>query len=228
MVEMSQRLKAGLNIKGALAVLVWLVLSTFLLTGCGDGSPEGPILFVDAEFDPMTGDGSSGRLEPADTFKPINEANPAVAQTFTVLSTGKFEEFQIVVTDGESVDDGFIRITVRPLNAMGEPNDDPSTSIIRAIDVDTTTLPATLVETFTTFDVGMDPGRQVVLGETYAIVVEFVSRTTMTDVNPIARVLGLSESALEPFDGGTGSTGENFVGFTNNTDDYFFRTFVLR
>lgn len=217
--ESSQGLKPGRNNSGLPAVLAWLALSALLFAGCGEGSTKGLVLFVDAEFDPMTA---------SDTSQPIHEANLAVAQTFTVLSTGKLEEFRIVVTDGESVDDGFIRITVRPLNGMGEPDDDPMTSIITPIDVDTTTLPVTLVETFTTFDVGMDPGRQVVLGETYAIVVEFVSRTTSTDVNAIARVLGQTDAGGDPYVDGTGSTGANLAGFTNNTDDYFFRTFVLR
>ena len=171
---------------------------------------------MDAEFDPDTA---------SDTSQPIHEANLAVAQSFTVLADGKFEEFWIVVTQGESVDDGIIRITVRPLNGMGEPDADPGTSIIRAIDVDTSTLPAVLVDTFTEFDVGDDPGREVLVGETYAIVVDFLSRTTSTDVNPIARVLGLTGDAYAE---GSGSTGESGVGFTNNTDDYFFRTFVLQ
>jgi hypothetical protein len=201
------------------ALLVPFLLSALLLSGCGEGSTSGLILFVDAEFDPLT---------VSHTSQPIHEANLAVAQTFTVLSTGKFEEFRIVVTAGESADDGFIRITVRPLNGMGEPDDDPMSSIISPIDVDTTTLPGVLVETFTTFDVGMDFGREVVVGETYAIVIEFVSRTTTTDVNAIARVLGQTDVSGDPYVDGTGSTGENLVGFTNNTDDYFFRTFVLR
>jgi hypothetical protein len=186
-------------------------------SGCGEGG-SGAVLIVDAEFDPATA---------SDTSQPVHEANLAVAQTFTVLATGKFEEFWIILTDGESVDDGIIRITVRPLNGMGEPDEDPATSIIDPIDVDTSTLPAALVETFTVFDVGDEPGREVVAGETYAIVVDFVSRTTSTDVNAIARVLGQTDAGGDPYAGGTGWTGESGVGFTNNTDDYIFRTFVL-
>ena len=182
----------------------------------GCGSDDTFVLIVDAEFDPATF---------SDTSQPIHEANLAVAQTFTVLGDGRFEEFWIVVTDGESVDDGTIRITVRPLNGMGEPDPDPGTSIINPIDIDTATLPPTLVETFTEFNVKDDPDRQVLMGETYAIVVDFISRATSTDVNAIARVLG---QMGDPYPDGTGSTGESGVGFTNNTDDYFFRTFVLQ
>ncbi len=201
--------------------MAWIPVLFFLVaTGMGCGSNnQGDVLRVDAEFDPAT---------PQDTTQPISEANPGVAQTFTVLADGKFEEFWIVVTQGESVDDGIIRITVRPLNAMGQPDADPSTSIIRAIDVDTSTLPAVLVDEFTEFDVGDDPGRQVLAGEEYAIVVDFVSRTTSTDTNAIARVLGQTSASGDLYLGGTGSTGESGVGFTNNTDDYFFRTFVLQ
>ena len=129
---------------------------------------------------------------------------------------------------GESVDDGTIRITVRPLNGMGEPDEDPGTSIIEAIDVDTSTLPAALVDEFTEFFVGDDPGREVLAGETYAIVVDFVSRATSTDVDPIARVMGEDDALGDPYADGTGSMGESLVGFTNNTDDYYFRTFVLQ
>lgn len=200
------------TIRGIWILVVMLI--AMAIGGCGSG--EGAVLIVDAEFDPATF---------ADTSQPIHEANLAVAQTFTVLADGKFEEFWIIVTDGESVDDGTIRITVRPLNGMGEPDPNPATSIIDPIDVDTSTLPPVLVETFTEFDVGNDPGRQVLMGETYAIVVDFISRATSTDVNAIARVLG---QMTDPYLDGTGSTGESGVGFTNNTDDYFFRTFVLQ
>ena len=54
--------------------------------------------------------------------------------------------------------------------------------------------------------------------------VDFVSRTTMTDTGSLAGLLGI---AGDPYPDGTGATGESNVGFTNNTDDYFFRTFVL-
>jgi len=197
----------------------WIpTLLFFVATGSGcDGSGgNGKVLRVDAEFDPATRQ---------DTSEPIHEANPAVAQTFTVLATGKFEEFWLVVTAGESLDDGTIRLTVRPVNAMGEPNEDPGTSITKPIDVDTSRLPVVGVDEFSEFFVGDDPGRQVVAGEEYAIVVDFVSRATNTDSNPIARILG---QVGDPYLDGSGSTGESGVGFTNNTDDYFFRTFVLQ
>jgi hypothetical protein len=183
--------------------------------GCGSDGDQ-LVLFVDAEFDPATF---------SDTSQPLHEANLGVGQSFTVLNDGKFEEFWLVVTQGESADSGTIRITVRPLNGMGEPDPDPGTSIIIPIDVDTSTLPLTLVDQFTEFNLQGEPGRDVLMGETYAIVVDFVSRTTMTDVNPIARVLGQMN---DPYLDGTGSTGESGVGFTNNTDDYLFRTFLLR
>ena len=197
--------------------LVWvaaLALTTLCVLGCGNNEGPGE-LFVDAQFDPAT---------PSDISQPVREANPAVAQSFVVERTGKLEEFWFIVTDGESADDGVIRVTVRPANAMGEPNEDPDSSIIDPIDVDTSSLPATLVETFSVFFVGREPGRQVVVGERYAIVVEFVSRNTNTDTNAIARVLG---QLGDPYALGTGSAGESGVGFMSNTDDYFFRTFIL-
>lgn len=196
----------------------WIpILLLLVATGIGCGSSgDGGVLRVDAEFDPAT---------EQDATQPIHEANPAVGQSFTVLASGKFEEFWIVITQGESLDAGTIRITVRPVNAMGEPDPDPATSIIRSIEVDTSTLPNVLVDEFTSFFVGDDPGRQVVAGEQYAIVVDFVSRSTNTDTNAIARVLGQSG---DPYTEGSGSTGESGVSFTNNTEDYFFRTFVLQ
>jgi hypothetical protein len=194
-----------------------LAMLAIVASGC-DGSGDGGVLRVDAEFDPPT---------PQDTTQPIDEANPSVAQTFTVLESGKFEKFSIVVTDGESIDDGTIRITVRPLNAMGEPDDDEDTSIIDPIDVDTSTLPPVLVEEFTEFFVGDEPGREVSAGEEYAIVVDFISRSSNRDTDAIARLLGQTDVMGDPYVDGTGSTGESGVGFTNNTDDYFFRTFVL-
>ncbi len=193
---------------------VWMLgilLSCAIASGCG-GDASGVILYVDAEFDPATA---------SDHNAGINETNPGVAQTFTVLANGKFEQFSIVVTDGESPDDGVIRITVRPLIG-GVPDPSPASSIIVAIDVDTTTLPATLVEQFTTFDVGDDPGRQVLIGEEYAIVIEFVSRTGV-DTTPIARVLGQGSN---PYAGGTGAVDAG-SGYAVSTDDYIFRTFNL-
>lgn len=195
-----------------------IAVSALISLACGQGG--GLVLFVDAEHDPMAGTFTS-------TSQPLHEANRGVAQTFTVLRAGKLEEFRIMVTDGESVDDGIIRLTVRPLNGMGEPDEDPMTSIIPPFDIDTSTLPATLVSQFTIFFLGNDPGREVVVGETYAIVVDFVSRTTSTDVDPIARVLGSTDAMGDLYTDGTGATGESTVAFTNNTDDYFFRTFVL-
>ena len=62
----------------------------------------------------------------------------------------------------------------------------------------------------------------------FAIVVDFVSRTTNNDTNAIARVLGQTNALGDPYLDGTGSTGESGVGFTANTSDYFFRTFVLQ
>jgi hypothetical protein len=192
-----------------------LLLMLVVVAACGSKGDRS-VLVVDAEFDPDT---------PSDVSQPVQESNPGVAQSFTVLADGTFDEFWIVVTDGESADDGTIQITVRPVNAMGEPDPDPSTSIIVPIDVDTSTLPATLVDTFTIFSASDDPGRDVLAGEAYAIVVDFVSRDTNTDTNAIARVLG---QAGDPYADGTGSTGESYVGFTSNTEDYFFRTFVLQ
>ena len=193
-----------------------LLCGGLALAGCG-GS-DGLVLRVDAEFNPVVG---------ANQQAGLSEANRGVAQSFTVLSAGKLEKFSLIITDGPSPDDGVIRITVRPLDGMGEPDPDPASSIIVPIDVDTSTLPATLVETFTEFFVGDDPGRQVMPGEQYAIVIDFVSRTGV-DTADIALVLGQDNSAGDPYAGGTGWTGESMVGFTANTDDYIFRTFVLQ
>ncbi len=189
-----------------------------LVAGCGSGSPEGPLVMADAEFNPVSA---------ATAFRPVNEANPAVAQTFTVLQDGLLEEFWFVITDGESADAGTVRVTVQPVSAGGVIDADPNNSLIDPIIVNTTTLPAVLVEEFTEFDIGSEPGRDVLAGERYAIVVEFVSRATNNDTNAIARVLGQLPAPGDPFAGGTGATGELDVSFTNNTEDYFFRTFVL-
>lgn len=193
------------------SVLGILVLGA-LAWGCS-GSGTGDVLYVDAEFDPAT---------PSDTSIGISEANLGVAQTFTVLASGKFEQFWFVITDGESPDDGVIQVTVRPVVA-GVPNANPASSIITAININTATLPATLVEQFTMFDVGNDPGREVMMGEEYAIVVEFVSRAGV-DTTPIARVLG---QVGDPYAGGTGAVDAG-TGYVANTDDYLFRTFSLR
>lgn len=199
--------------------ILLVVLCLFCVVAFAGGTctkTDRPVLRVDAEFDPGTA---------SDTAAPVSEANPGVGQTYTVLASGEFEEFWLVVTQGESADDGTIRITVRPTNMAGEPDPDPNTSIIAPIDVDTSTLPATLVDEYTVFDLSSQGPIDVTAGEELAIVVDFVSRATSTDASPIARVLGQTG---DPYPDGSGSTGESGVGFTNNTNDYFFRTFVLR
>jgi len=187
------------------------------LAACG-GSPEGAVLRADAEFNPPSA---------ATAFRPVSEAAPAVAQTFTVEQDGRLEQFWIVVTDGESADAGTIQITVQPVSAGGVIDDDVDNSLIDPILVDTATLPAVLVEEFTEFDIGDEPGRDVMAGDRLAIVVQFVSRATNVDTDPIARVLGQLPNPGDPYAGGTGATGELGAGFANNTEDYFFRTFVL-
>ena len=182
--------------------------------GCGDGSG---VVRVDAEFDPEIS---------ANTSRPLSESNPGVGQSFTVLNRGKLEEFWFVLTDGESDDNGTIRVTVRPLNAIGAPDADPATSIISPIDVLTRTLPDAGVDEFKVFSLGNDSGRNVDTGEQYAIVVEFVSRATDRDSNAIARVLGVTDGSIETYPGGSGSTRAAGGVYLNNTDDYFFRTFV--
>lgn len=185
--------------------------------GCGGGSAEGSILRVDAEYDPdLSVD--------ADAPRPVSEATPAVAQTFTVEQSGRLEEFWIMVTDGESLDAGVIRVTVQPVDGGGIIDPDVADSLIDPILINTATLPALLVRQFTQFDIGNEPGRDVLAGERYAIVVEFVSRATNVDANAIARVLGVQAN---PYAGGNGATGELEVGFVNNTEDAIFRTFVL-
>ena len=188
------------------------------VAGCGSGSPQGAVLRADAEFDPPTS---------ATAFEPIDEVNAAVAQTFTVLQDGLFEKFEFVITDGESTDAGTIQVTVQPVSAGGVIDDDPNNSLIDPILVNTASLPAILIDEFTVFDVGTEPGREVLAGERYAIVVAFVSRATNHDTDAIARVLGLLPAPGDPYADGTGATGELNVGFANNTEDYFFQTFVL-
>lgn len=186
--------------------------------GCGGGSAEGPLKVADAQFNPPTA---------ATAFRPVNEANRAVAQTFTVGLDGRLEEFWLVITDGESVDAGVVRITVQPVSVGGVIDFDVNHSLIDPILVNTSSLPAVLVEQFTEFNIGNEPGRDVLVGEKYALVVEFVSRATNTDANAIARVLGQLPNPGDPYANGTGATGQLGVGFTNNTEDYFFRTFIL-
>ena len=188
------------------------------LAGCGSGSPQGAVLRADAEFSPPVS---------ATAFEAIDEVNAAVAQTFTVQQDGLFEKFEFVITDGESADAGTIQVTVQPVSAGGVIDDDPNNSLIDPILVNTASLPAILVDESTLFDVGSQPGREVLVGERYAIVVAFVSRATNHDTNAIARILGLLPNPGDPYADGTGATGELNVGFTNNTEDYFFQTFVL-
>lgn len=193
-----------------------VAIACVLAMGCGGGDPEGKVLRADAEFDPATA---------ADVFQPINEVNQLVAQTFVVEEeSGLLEEFWIVLTNGESADDGIVRITVRPLTGSGVPEPNEFSSIIDPIDVDTATLPAFGADEFTEFFVGDEPGREVAMGEEFAIVVEFISRATATDTDPIARLSGVSG---DPFAEGTGSEDDDGTGFVNSTVDYFFRTFVL-
>jgi hypothetical protein len=190
-----------------------LVIGAMSCLACGSG-PRGKIKVADAEFNPATA---------ADIYKPLSELSPAVAQTFVVGQDGLLEEFQLVLTDGNSADDGTIRVLVQPAPG-GVIDDNPNASLITPIVVDTSTLPLMGEESLTIFDISDRPGRDVVAGDELALVVEFVGRTTSTDTNPIARVVGQSG---DPYPDGTGATGELNVGFTNNTDDYFFRTFLL-
>lgn len=199
--------------RGRISRVGWVAIALATWVACGSG-PEGAVKRADAEFNPASA---------ANAFLPVHEANPAVAQTFTVGLDGRLEEFQLVITDGESADDGVVRITVQPAPG-GVIDPDPNASLIDPILVNTTSLPAVLVEEFTTFDIGDEPGRDVLVGDQLALVVEFVSRSTNVDNAPIVRVLGQLNGT---YAGGNGATGELGVAFTNNTDDYFFRTFVL-
>ena len=200
----------------------WIWALVFVVAagvGCGSSSNKN-VVRVDAEYDPAT---------ISDTSWPITEATPGVAQSYTVLADGRLDQFWFVITQGESLDDGIIRVTVRPADAFGVPDPDPSSSIIIPIDVNTTVLPPVLVDEFSVFDVSSESsGREVLAGQMFAIVVDFVSRTTNNDTNAIARVLGQTNALGDPYLDGTGSTGESGVGFTANTSDYFFRTFVLQ
>ncbi len=205
-----------MRIQRVLMAMGLLVLAQ-ALTGmsCSDGG-DGKVLYADAEYDP---DASS------DTSVSIHEGSLSVAQTFTLLGDGKFERFQLVVTQGAAGSSGTIRVDVRPLLGTGEPETTDANSIIDPIDVDTTTLPGTLVDDFTVFDVGDQPDRQVLAGQQYAIVVTFLSRAAGNLNDPIAIVLGRTG---DEYADGSGSTDPDGMGFTNNAFDYFFRTFVLR
>lgn len=196
------------------AIATGLLLS---LAGCGGGEAEGSLLRADAQYDPPS------TVVP-DAFGAVDDDSPAVAQTFTVQQNGRLEEFWLVLTDGESMDNGTIRITVQPVDGGGIIDDDLADSLIDPIIVNTATLPPILEDQFTEFNIGLNPGRDVMAGERYAIVVEYVSRATANDDDPIARVLGVQGN---PYAGGNGASGELDVGFVNNTNDYIFRTFVL-
>ena len=196
-------------------LLIPLLVSALALAACG-GNTSGSVLFVDAEYDPA---GAS------DTNAGVHESALAVAQTFTVLSDGKLDEFQIVITQGVAGSQGIIRVDVRPVLATGEPETDDTNSIITPIDIDTTTLPATLVDDFTIFDVSDEPGRDVLMGEEFAIVVTFLSRSAGNTDESIALMLGRTG---DEYADGSGSLDPDGLGFTNNAFDYFFRTFVRR
>jgi hypothetical protein len=172
-------------------------------------------LTADAEFDPDT---------PANAFAGVSETTQAVAQTFTILADGKFEQIDLVVTQGASADSGIVRVDVRPTDAAGVP-DLSAASAIASLEIDTLDLPPTLVDEFTTFDFGDQPGRKVRAGEVYAAVVEFVSRDGSTDDLAIATVLGVGIGAGDPYPDGEGFTGASGIAFMPNTDEYFFRTF---
>lgn len=198
-----------------LSVLVFAIALTALV-GCGGGDPEGNVLRADAEF-PFD--------VAATVLHPIDEANLLVAQTFIVQrDTGLLEEFWLVLIDGVSDDAGVIEVTVRPLNGMGVPDPDASSSITVPITVNTLGLPDFSDADYIKFDVGEDPFREVVMGDEFGIVIEFISRATSNDALPIASLLGVSG---DPFAAGTGSEDDDGMGFVNSTDDYFFRTFVL-
>ncbi len=190
-----------------------------MISGCG-GEPGGLVVYVDAEYDPAAASTASA---------PVSETASA-AQIFEVLSDGRFERFWIAIANAESVDEGTIRITVRPLDGMGEPNPDPNTSIIDPIVVDVTTLPVFPAEAFAMFDVGDEPGRNVLTGERYAIVLDFLSRVVTggaSDGLPIARFLGRDDDGY--VDGSGSESTDAGATWTNSaTDDFIFRTFVIR
>ncbi len=197
-----------------LSVLVFVIALTTLV-GCG-GDAACNVLRADAEF-PFD--------VAATVLHPSNEDNLLVAQTFIVeKDMGLLEEFWIVLIDGVSDDAGLVRVTVRPLNGMGVPDPDEASSIITPIDVNTSTLPQFADADYIKFDVGEDPFREVVMGDEFGIVIEFIGRTTTNDTLPVASLLGVSG---DPFAQGTGSEDNDDTGFVNSTDDYFFRTFVL-
>ena len=194
---------------GLAAVLIWAGV------GCNTSS-EGLVLFADAEYDPMA---------VSDSNPPIQENQLEVAQTFTVLQTGKFDSFQMVVTQGTPGGAGIIQVDVRPLLMTGEPENTDVNSIIEPLMIDTTTLPQVTIEDYTVFDVSDQPFRDVEAGDEYAIVISFVSRSAGNVNEPIAIVYGRTG---DEYPDGSGSLNPDGMGFTNNTSDYFFRTFSLQ
>jgi hypothetical protein len=190
-----------------------LIALALVATGgtCSDPTPSK--LLLDANYDPG---------DPSDAFDGTSEASPAVAQTFTVLQEGRLEQFEVLLTQGTSADTGTIYVEIRSTDATGAPELDPNTALV-SIEVDTATLPATLVEEFTLFDISDLASIQVQPGEIYAIVVEFDSRGTNTDGLPIALVLGM---AGDPYIDGDGYTGESNVAFMDSVKDYIFATWV--
>jgi len=203
----------------AFQVLRWLwVLALLCLavvtsgSSCGS-SPDKSKVVEDAIYDPAVA---------SDAFDGTSEASPAAAQTFTVLNDGRLEQFEIVLTQGSSADSGMVSVDIRPTDGLGAPDMDPSTALV-SFDVDTSTLPPTLREEFTLFQFGGATDIDVLAGEEYAIVVEFVSRATSTDTAPIALLLGV---AGDGYMDGDGYTGESNVGFMDSAKDYFFATYV--
>ena len=198
-------------------VLVGLLLAALTGGGCGSDT-EGAVLVVDAQFNPV---------EAVSAVGPVNTSS-GVAQSFTVINDGKLERFWLLLSQGTSIDSGTIRISIRPV-VGGVPDAALGSSIITPIDVDTTTLPALGAETFTMFDIGDQPGREVVSGEIYAMVVELVSRSaTPGDGNEVARLLGIDGSGGDPYaDGGASQDAGGGYVISPTSDDYLFRTFVL-
>jgi hypothetical protein len=197
------------NVLGLVLVLMWAGI------GCNTDS-RSLVLYVDAEYNPA---------ETNDTTPQIHEAALSVAQTFTVLEDGKFDSFQLVLSQGTAGGSGIIRVDVRPVLPTGEPETTDRNSIITPVDVDTATLPPITIEEYTVFDDTDAKSRQVLAGQQYAIVVSFLSRTAGIVNEPIALVYGRTG---DEYPDGSGSIDPDGMGFTNNTSDYFFRTFSLR
>lgn len=208
--------RSGFSLAARILFVTGLVLvSSMLACGSGDGGSGSNVLMVDAEFNPATTSNATYGL---------HETQLAVAQTFTVGTTGRLDQFQLVLRQGPSGSEGTIRIDIRPLLGTGEPENDDLGAIMTPINIDTTTLPDNLDEDFTVFDLSSQPGPSVVAGQQYAIVVTFFNRTMGTPGTPIASLLG---RGADEFAAGTGSTNDDASSFTNILTDYFFRTFVL-